>query len=120
MAEKTAKKTTVPKQRATAKSTQKKAAAEPKSAVDKTVDLSEDVLKSVEAGQRAAIDAVRKFVETVDEALPGGGDGPTRREKVIDAALEMADRLVTTQYEFLHKVVHDAGHALERTGAKKK
>ncbi|HEY5145001.1 MAG TPA: hypothetical protein VII98_15980 [Solirubrobacteraceae bacterium] len=72
------------------------------------------VLKSVEAGQRAAIEAMRKFVDTVDEALPVIGDRPSRRETVIDAALEMADKLVTTQYDFLRSVVHSADRSLKR------
>ncbi|HEX9831778.1 MAG TPA: hypothetical protein VGA66_01610 [Mycobacterium sp.] len=82
--------------------------------VERAADLSDDVLKSVEAGQRAAIDAVRKFVDTVDEALPAKDDHPSRRETVIDAALDMADRLVTTQYEFLRSVVRSADRTLRR------
>lgn len=83
-----------------------------KSRVDDATGLSEDVLKSVEDGQRAAIEAVHKFVDTVDQALPLGGDGPSRRQEVVDSALEMADRLVHTQYDFLRKVVHSAGKSL--------
>jgi hypothetical protein len=80
--------------------------------VDTTAELSDDVLKAVESGQRAAIDAVHRFLETVDEALPAIGERPSRREKVIDAALEMADRLTTTQYEFLRTVVRSAEKSL--------
>jgi len=82
------------------------------SPVGRTTELSEEVLKSIESGQRAAIEAVRKFVDTVDEALPALGERPSRRQEIVDAALEMADRLVHTQYDFLHKVVHSAGRAL--------
>jgi hypothetical protein len=85
-----------------------------KNVVARTADLSEELLKSVEAGQRAAIEAVRKFVDTVDEALPAIGDRPSRRETVIDAALEMADRLVTTQYDFLRHAVRSAGRSLSQ------
>lgn len=88
--------------------------------VDRTADLSEEVLKSVEAGQRAAIAAVRKFVDTVDESLPAGGDHPSRREAVIDAALDMADRLVTTQYDFLRSVVRSADRTLTAPRTAKK
>ncbi len=91
-----------------------------KSAVSRTAELSEDVLKSVEAGQRAAIEAVRKFVDTVDEALPAAGGRPSRREAVIDAALEMADKLVTTQYDFLHSVVQSADRSLSTARGSKK
>jgi hypothetical protein len=84
-------------------------------AVDRTSELSDEVLKSVESGQRAAIDAVRKFVDTVDQALPAHGEGRSRRQDVVDAAMEMADRLVHTQYDFLRKVVRDAGKSLGRS-----
>ncbi len=82
--------------------------------VDRTTELSEEVLKSLESGQRAAIEAVRKFVDTVDQTLPALGERPSRRQEIVDAALEMADRLVHTQYDFLHKVVHSAGKALSK------
>ncbi|HME47330.1 hypothetical protein [Mycobacterium sp.] len=88
--------------------------------VERAAGLSDDVLKSVEAGQRAAIDAVRKFVDTLDEAIPAKEDRPSRRENVIDAALDMADRLVTTQYEFLRSVVRSADRTLRNPeGAKR-
>jgi len=80
--------------------------------VDRAAGMSDEVLKSVEAGQRAAIEAVRKFVDTVDEMVPAHGDRPSRRQTVVDAALEMADRLVTVQYGFLRSVVATADQAL--------
>jgi len=91
---------------------EKDRAATLKSAVDRTAELSQEVLKSVEAGQRAALAAVRRFVDTVDEALPAIGDRPSRRETVIDAALDMADKLVTTQYDFLRNIVRSADRSL--------
>lgn len=84
-----------------------------------TTELSGDVLKSVESGQRAAIEAVRKFVDTVDQALPGAGEAPSRRQEIVDAAMEMSERLVHTQYEFLRNVVRGAGHSLTRSNSKK-
>jgi hypothetical protein len=81
--------------------------------VDRPTELTEQTLESVEKGQRAAIEAVRKFVDTVDEKLPSlGGEHPSTRQEVIDAALDMADSLVHTQYDFLRNVVDSAGKAL--------
>jgi hypothetical protein len=80
----------------------------------RAADLSEDVLGQVEDAQRAAIKAVRKFVEKVDEAIPALGDRPTRRETVIEAALDMADSLVKTQYEFLRNVVRSTDETLNK------
>lgn len=46
------------------------AASRPKTAVEKTAGLSKEVAQSVEDSQRAAIEAVRKLVDTVDHTLP--------------------------------------------------
>jgi hypothetical protein len=83
-------------------------------AVERTTELSEDVLQDLEDG-RTTIDAVRKFVATVDEALPPHGEGPSRREEITDSALEMALRLVHTQADFLRKVVDSAGKELTKS-----
>lgn len=89
------------------------------SAVERTAELSDEVLKSLEAGQRAAIAAVTKFVDTVDQTLPALGERPSKRQDIVDAAMEMADRLVHTQYDFLRKVVQDAGKTLRKPDDKK-
>lgn len=108
MAQTVTKRSPAPKARAT----RTPAAARPTSAVDRTTKLSEEVLESVEKGQRAAIEAVRKFVDTVDQALPALGEGPSRRQEIVDSAMEMADRLVHAQYEFVRKVIDTAGKSL--------
>jgi hypothetical protein len=95
------------------------AASKPKTRVDTTTELSDEVLDSIESGQRAAIDAVRKFVDTVDNALPMHGEGTSKRQEVIDSAMEMSDRLVHTQYQFIRKVVDSAGKALSKPGGSK-
>ena len=89
------------------------------SVVDRTAELSDEVLKSLESGQRAAIEAVTKFVDTVDQMLPALGERPSRRQEIVDAAMEMADRLVHTQYEFLRKVVQGAGKTLSKADDEK-
>ena len=104
---------------AKAPATRKRSTTAPRAAttVDKTKDLSEEVLDSLEKGQRAAIEAVRKFVDTVDHTLPAlpHGEGPSKRQEIVDSALEMADRLVQTQYDFIHKVIDSAGKSLTKS-----
>ncbi|XTP36110.1 hypothetical protein ACORG1_07720 [Mycobacterium sp. TJFP1] len=96
--------------------TERRSAAERASDLtDRAASLSDDVLKSVEAGQRSAIDAVRKFVGAVEESLPAHGeDHPSKRNTIVDAALDMADKLVTTQYEFIRSVVGSASETLKK------
>jgi len=87
--------------------------------VDRTAVLSDDVLAEVEQGQRDAIKAVRGFLDTVDKALPPHDHESTRRGEIVGAAMEMADSLVRTQYEFVRKVVRSAGNTLGTKGAPK-
>ena len=59
---------------------------------------------------------MRKFVDSVDRALPAlpHGDGPSRRKEIIDSGLEMADRLVHAEYDFIRKVADSAGRSLSK------
>jgi hypothetical protein len=82
---------------------------------DKPTELSEQVLESLRDGERAALAAVRVFADTLDQVVPFQGEAASSRQKVIDAALEMADELVQTQYTFLHNVVRSAGQMLGAT-----
>ncbi len=93
------------------------AASRSKTAVDRTAELSEKVAQSLEDGQRAAIEAVRKFVDAVDHRLPAlpHGEGPSRRQEIVDSALEMADQLVHTQYDLIRRVLDSAGKAVGRS-----
>ena len=84
---------------------------EKKTVVERAAGLSDEMLESVEAGRRAAIEAVRRFVDIVDEATPALGD-PSRRKTIVDAALDLADSLVTTRLEFLRSVVRSASEAV--------
>ena len=86
-------------------------------AVRRTAKLSEEVAQSVEDSQRAAVEALRKFVDAVDESLRSlpHGENPSRRQEIVDSALEMANRLVHTQYDFIRKVVDSAGKAVGRS-----
>src|ERR1035437_2856532 len=80
--------------------------------VDRTTDLSDELLKSVEAGDRSVIEAVRKFVDTVKRARPHSDKGPSRRHEVFDSAMEMVDRLVHKHDEFLCQGIHKASNSL--------
>ena len=78
---------------------------------DKGTDVSNEVLEAVKRGQQVALDAVRTFVEKVNEAIPTS-DAATKRQEIIDSAFQMTDRLVATQYEFLQKVIRASSESL--------
>ncbi len=85
---------------------------EEKTVAERAADLSDEVLRSVESGRRAAIEAVRKFASTIEEATARHGD-PSRRKTIIDAAVNFADELSTTQMELLHSVTRSASETLK-------
>ena len=88
--------------------------------VDRTTRLSHELLKSLESGERVAIEAVGQFVITVEEALPTEVAGTTDVAKSITkSGLEMVDQLVHTEYDLLRHVVDSAATWLSRhEGAK--
>src|SRR5450755_548509 len=87
--------------------------------VQRSAVLSDEVLESLEAGQRAAIDAAGRFVVTVEEASPHEVQGTSEvAKKVTESGLETADRLSQTWYDFLRKVIGSTAKALSsRNGA---
>jgi len=51
------------------------------------------LIDSIEDAEKVSLEAVRRFLDTVDGAFPGSGDdGPRRR--IIDSAFKMTEQLV--------------------------
>ena len=86
---------------------------EQKTVVERASGLSDEVRESAEAGLQTAREAVRKFTDTVEEAVPALTD-PSLRKKVVDAALDLARTLGTTQSEFLRSVARSASETLHK------
>jgi hypothetical protein len=89
------------------------------SPVERATELSEDVIQALEDNGRAAIEAVGRFLATVQEALPQVEGARKIEKQITESALEMAQELVHTQSEFLHKVVDSAGRSLSTAKDKK-
>ena len=96
-----------------AESTEKQTVAE------RAENLSDEVLERVEARQRAAIEALRKFVDRLDDAMPNLGDDPSVRKKVVDAIVDYYEQFATTTNEFVTTMVHGAIGTLNKRAAKK-
>ena len=83
--------------------------------VDRTARLSEELLKSLESSERAAIEAVGQFVITIEEAFPTEVSATTdMANKITKSGLEMVDQLVHTEYDLLHDAVDSAATWLSR------
>lgn len=86
--------------------------AEKKTVAPRALDLVDEVRDSAKAGQEAAAKALRKFRDTVDQALPESVQ--PLRKKIVDAAIELADQLVDAQYKFHRSIVRSADRALSK------
>ena len=84
-----------------------------KKSVAPRTDLADEVRESAKAGQHAASEALRKFYRTVDEAIPESVR--PLRKTIADAAIELADQLVTAQYQFHRSIVRSADRALSKS-----
>lgn len=74
--------------------------------MERTTELSDDLIQALDESARAAIDVLGRFVVTLEEALPQKVKGTSEvTKKVTDSALEMAQQLIHTQSEFLRKVI---------------
>ena len=88
-------------------------ASDSQSVASRSTDLLDEVRESAKAGQQAAAEALRIFRQTVDEAIPEAVQ--PLRTKIVDAAIELADKLVAAQYQFNHKLVQTADRALSKS-----
>ena len=84
---------------------------EKKNLAERAADLSDAMFESSEARRRDAMQAVRAFVDTVDETIPNVVD-PSMRKKIVDSALALADKLGATQLEYLRSVSGSVSEAL--------
>ena len=81
-------------------------------AVEWATELSEDMVQALEDGGRAAVEAVKLFLVTVEEALPQVEGARKVEKRITESALKLAEQLIHTQSEFLQKVIASAGRSL--------
>ena len=83
--------------------------------IGRTLRLSDELLKTFESSERAAIQAVGQFVITIEEAFPAEVTGTTDVAKnITKSGLETIDQLVHTEYDLLHHVADGSATWLSR------
>ena len=85
---------------------------------ERASDLPDEVLERVEARQRAAIKAMRNFVDRLDDAMPNLVGDPSVRKEVVDAIGDYYEQLATTTNEFLRRVVRFESGMVTKPGDK--
>ncbi|MGV0596714.1 hypothetical protein [Mycolicibacterium porcinum] len=87
--------------------------ADAQATASRSTDLLDEVRESAKVGQHATAEALRAFRRTVDEAVPDALQ--PLRDKLVDAAVELADKLVVAQYQFNRNLIRSADRALGRS-----
>jgi hypothetical protein len=77
---------------------------------DRIVESTNRIIDSVREAEELALEAVRKFVDTVNGILPDVRDDAPRR-KIIDSAVKMTETLVGASSELAQKIVTAASDA---------
>jgi hypothetical protein len=93
-------------------------AVEPQHEASQPIDLLDDVRDAAKVGQHAAADALRAFRQTVDEAVPQAVQ--PLRTKIVDAAIELADKLVAAQFQLNRDLIRSAERAMDTSDGEKK
>lgn len=94
---------------------------EKKTVTPQETQVSDELLEAAKAGQHAASEAVLKFISSLDQAIGERREAiqkdtalPSLRKTIVNAALDLADELNTTQYQFFRSVVSAADRALSK------
>jgi len=70
--------------------------ADKETVLERVGGLPDEVLESVNTGREAAVEAIHKFANTLEDAASQEGD-PSRRKTLIEAAVNLADELSAAQ-----------------------
>ena len=78
-----------------------------------------EFIDTVDDDEKAAFDAIRRFVESVDSALPGGGNknAPSRRVRLVEAALDMIEQLLDVSNDAASRLTKSVRQALPQFDA---
>jgi hypothetical protein len=80
----------------------------------KREDGADRIIDSVAEAERSALEAVRRFLDTVNNAFPDVGPDGGARQRIIDSAFRMTDELVGTSNQFAHRLVQVGSDAAKR------
>jgi hypothetical protein len=81
-------------------------------------DGADRIIDSVAEAERTALEAVRRFLDTVNSAFPDVGPDGGARQRIIDSAFRMTDELVGTSNQFAHRLVKVGADAAKKAPAK--
>ena len=82
-------------------------------------DGADRLIGSLAGAEKSALEAVRKFLDTVDDAFPHLGEGGGQRQRIIDSAFRMTEELVGASNQLAQRLVKVGGTAAKRAPVRK-
>jgi hypothetical protein len=81
-------------------------------------DAAERIIESLEGAENSALEAVRKFLDTVNGVFPdmSADNGP--RQNIIDSAFKMTEQLVSTWSDFGKRIAKASQNAASEASKK--
>jgi len=73
------------------------------------------IIESLQAAEQSALEAVRKFLDTVNGAFPDVGEDEGPRRKIIDSAFKMTEQLVGASNQLAQRIVKVSESALNES-----
>jgi hypothetical protein len=73
---------------------------------------------TIEHAETKSLEAVRKFLDTVNDVVPHLGDDDGPRRKVIDSAFEMTEQLVASSTRLAQNILDMTQRALRESDGK--
>ncbi len=75
------------------------------SSTEERSDGADRIIESLQAAEDSALEAVRKFLDTVNGVFPDVGAEGGPRKKIIDSAFKMTEQLVGTSNQLAQRIV---------------
>ncbi|MCB1029857.1 MAG: hypothetical protein KDA95_00880 [Acidimicrobiales bacterium] len=72
----------------------------------------QDLLEGLQQNEKSALDAMKRFVDTVNDAFPDISEGGPRQQ-IIDAAFKMTEQVVDASNRLATNLVDVAQNAIE-------
>ncbi len=76
------------------------------------------LIESIDRAEEASLEAVRKFLDTVDGVFPHLGPDEGPRRKIIDSAFKMTEQLVATSTRLAQNILAVTEKALSESSGK--
>ena len=88
------------------------------SPIESKEDGATRLIDTIESAENASLEAVRKFLDTIDGIFPHLGNDEGPRRKIIDSAFKMTEQLVSSSTRLAKNILDVTEKALSESDQK--